>query len=308
VGGTVTLPSGVVNTNSVSLTTKISVSVNKASGSGGSSSGGGSTKTYFPVSAVKTSNGTISLSVASVVKGGSVTVTITPDEGYQIADVLINGVSVGVVSSYTIKDISKNTTVKVTFEKVEEDNPEAWGNPYSDVRESTWYYEAVSYVSQNGLMKGDVSNFSPDGDMTRAMAVTVLFRLGGASGSYDNTFSDVPAGSWFENAAAWAASNGIASGMDNNSFAPQSTLSREQLTTMLYNYAKYKGLNVTVTGSSVLDGYADSGRVSAWAEGAMKWAVSARILSGDGGNLDPQGNTTRAQIAAVLQRFIEIAN
>ena len=231
------------------------------------------------------------------------TVTITPEEGYRIADVLINGVSVGAVSSYTIEDIGKNITVQAIFEKLEED--EAWVNPYSDVPDSAWYYAYVSYISRKGLMNGDGRHFDPNGDMTRAMAVTVLFRLGGDSGSYKNTFSDVDSGAWYGQAVAWASANGIVSGVGGNRFAPENPLSREQLAVMLYNYAKYNCLDVIVTGGGVLDGYADSGSVSAWAEDAMIWAVSLGIISGDGVNLDPQGNATRAQIAAMLQRFID---
>ena len=271
--------------------------------SGGSSSGGGSFEAKYTVSADKSPNGTVTLSATSVKEGGSVTITISPKKGYRIADVLINGVSVGVVSSYTIENISKNITVRAIFEKLEED--EAWVNPYSDVPDSAWYYAYVSYISRKGLMNGDGRHFDPDGDMTRAMAVTVLFRLGGDSGSYKNTFTDVDSGAWYGQAVAWASTNGIVSGVGGNRFAPKSPLSREQLAVMLYNYAKYKGLTITVTSGGVLDSYSDAGSVSEWAEDAINWAVSLGIISGDGVNLDPQGNATRAQIAAMLQRFIE---
>jgi|GEM_PF-2036130 len=273
--------------------------------SGGSSSGGGSSEAKYTVSAGKSPNGKITLSATSVYKGGSVTVTITPEDGYRIADVLINGVSVGIVSSYTIENIRKNTTVQAVFEKIEEDSPGKWENPYSDVEESAWYYDSVSYVSRKGLMNGNGEHFDPDGGMTRAMVVTVLFRLSGDYASYENTFSDVDSGAWYEQATAWALAKGIVSGVGNNSFAPDISLSREQLAVMLYNYAKYKGLDVSLTDSSGLSGYADADSISTWAENAMKWAVSRGIISGDGSNLDPDGTATRAQIAAILHRFIE---
>ncbi len=311
-GATIIVGTGVTDTagNAVAVTTFTEGTTSGFTGKSTSSSGdgassGGSSTTKYSVSSATSTNGTVTLSATSVNQGGSVTLTITPDEGYRIADVLINGVSVGAVSSYTIKGVSKNTTIKVAFEKVEQENAEAWINPYSDVEESTWYYNSVSYVSRKGLMNGDGKQFSPHGDMTRAMVVTVLLRLSGDTGSFDNTFSDVDSGAWYEQAVAWASANGIASGVGGNSFAPEKALSREQLAVMLYSYAKYKGLDVTVTDSGVLDGYSDTGSVSVWAEDAMNWAVGMGIVSGDGANLYPHDTATRAQIAAMLQRFIE---
>ncbi|MEN6312953.1 MAG: YDG domain-containing protein [Clostridiaceae bacterium] len=277
------------------------VTVSNAS-SGGSYSEG-SLPTKYTVSATAASNGTVTLSAASVNKGGSVSVTITPNAGYRIADVLINGVSIGAVSTYTLTNVGENISVQVVFEKSEDD--ETWQNPYSDVGDSAWYHDAVRYVSQIGLMNGDGEHFNPDADMTRAMIVTVLFRLGGDSGSYENTFSDVASGAWYEQAVAWASANGISNGIGSSSFAPDNALSREQLAVMLYNYARYKGLDVTVADSGVLNAYTDADSVSSWAEDAMKWAVSLGIISGDGTGLDPQGNATRAQIAVMLQRFVE---
>jgi len=122
-------------------------------------------------------------------------------------------------------------------------------------------------------MNGDGVSFNPNGDMTRAMVVTVLHRLSGDSDSYANTFRDVASGAWYEQ-AAWAASNGIAGGVGNSSFAPENALSREQLAVMLYHYAKYKGLDVNGTDRGVLDGYSHNSSVSGWAEDDMKWAVS----------------------------------
>ena len=303
VNGTVTLPGGVVNTNSVSLTTTISVSVKKAS-SGGSSSSGGSTTPKYSVYSDTSPNGTVTLSAISVDPGGSVTVTITPDRGYRIADVLINGVSVGGVSSYTIKGVSKNTTVKVVFEKVKEDN--VWVNTYSDVEESAWYYHYVSYVSQKGLMNGDGKQFNPDDDMTRAMVVTVLLRLSGDTGNFDNTFSDVDSDAWYEQAVAWASANGIASGVGGNSFAPEISLTREQLAVMLYNYAKYKGLNVSIGENTNILSYNDAASISDYAYTALQWACGSVIINGDGnGKLNPKSFATRAEVAAMLERFIK---
>lgn len=179
-------------------------------------------------------------------------------------------------------------------------------NPFTDVNRNAWFYNGVMYVYGRGLMTGAASNsFNPAGSMTRGMLVTVLYRLEGKPGGYTNTYSDVTPGAWYEQAAAWAAANGIANGVGNNCFAPENTLTREQLAMMLYNYAKYKGLNITISNGNVLDGYTDIGNISAWAKEAVKWAVSAGIISGDGSSLDPQAFATRAEVAVMLQRFIE---
>jgi hypothetical protein len=137
------------------------------------------------------------------------------------------------------------------------------------------------------------------------MAITVLYRLDGDNTSYENPFSDVASGAWYEKAAAWASVKGVAAGVGDNRFAPGNSLSRSQFAVMLYNYAKYKGLNAALKGGSVLEGYSDTGSIPVWAKSAMEWAVSEGIVSGDGANLSPKDNITRAQIAAMLQRFIE---
>jgi hypothetical protein len=304
VNGTVTLPDGVMNPNHVPLSTSISVSVRNASShGGGSSSGGESSTTQYTVSPDQGSNGTIKLSACSVASGTSVMVTVTPDKGYQIADVFINGVSVGAVSSYTIEHISKNTTVKAIFKKMDEDHPDAWVNPYSDLKESSWYYDSVRYVSRAGLMNGDGGHFNPNGEMTRAMIATVLYRLSGDSGSYQNTFFDMHSGAWYENAAAWAAKHGIASGIGGNQFAPESSITREQLAVMLYQYAKYKGLDVSIGANTNSLSYHDASTISSYAYEALQWACGAGIMNGNGnGNLNPQGSATRAEVAAMLQR------
>lgn len=180
------------------------------------------------------------------------------------------------------------------------------GQTFADVGVSSWFFENIRFVSERGLMNGmGNGEFRPAGSMTRSMIVTVLFRLSRESGNYENAFSDVAPGSWYEKAAAWAAENGIANGVGDSSFAPKQMLTREQLAVMLYNYAKYKGLNTSGTGSGVLDGFTDADSISAWAEDAMKWAVGAGIITGDGASLNPKDSASRAEVAAMLQRFIE---
>ena len=198
---------------------------------------------------------------------------------------------------------SESTDYKISVDK--KDTPGKL--PYSDVQKSAWYYDSISYVSQKELMTGDGEHFNPDSKMTRAMVVTVLFRFGGASGSYGNNFTDITAGSWYEQSTAWATANGIASGVGNSKFAPESTVTREQLAVMLFNYAKYKGLDVSVGEDTDLLAYNDAQTSSDYARTALNWACGRGILQGDSkGNLNPRNSASRGEVAAMLQRFIEI--
>jgi|GEM_PF-3350345 len=179
-------------------------------------------------------------------------------------------------------------------------------NPFEDIDMKSWYYDSIMYVYKKGLMTGISPNrFNPAGSITRGMLVTVLYRLEGITGRYTNNFSDIVPGSWYEQAASWAAANCIVKGVGNNCFAPENKLNREQLAVMLYNYAVFKGKKVTGSGSKLLYGYEDAGSISKWAEEAMEWAVNAGIISGDGTALNPKGLVSRAETAAMLQRFIE---
>lgn len=180
-----------------------------------------------------------------------------------------------------------------------------WVNPFTDVGESDWFYESVAFVVQKGLFSGTGSStFSPEDDMTRAMLVTVLYRLAGAPGGGTNSFSDVPAGSWYADPVAWASGQGIVKGCGSGEFRPADPITREQLAVILYNYARSRGYSVS--GFSDASQFADGSKVSAWAAEAMKWAAGTGLITGKGsGILDPQGNAARAQVAAVLQRFVE---
>jgi hypothetical protein len=193
-----------------------------------------------------------------------------------------------------------DTTVKAVFKKV-------WSSPFKDVPEQAWYYESVRFVSANGLFNGIAPNtFNPEGSMTRGMFVTVLYRLSGNNGSNTNTFIDVPSGAWYEQAAAWAYTSGISGGVGDNRFAPDIDATREQLAVMLYNYAKYKGYDVSVGEDTNILSYGDAFSISEYAYSALQWACGAGIIDGDdNGNLNPRSFATRAEVAAILQRFIE---
>lgn len=179
-------------------------------------------------------------------------------------------------------------------------------NPFTDVTSNDWFYDNVLYVYRAGLMTGTSSNtFSPYTGMTRAMVVTVLHRLSGDTGVYTNTFTDVAPGAWYENAVAWAAANKIAGGTGNGCFSPDKGVTREQLAVLMHNYAKHKGYDVSVGEDTNILSFNDALNISDYAYAALQWACGEGIINGDGrGNLNPQGFATRAEVAAMLQRFI----
>ena len=175
----------------------------------------------------------------------------------------------------------------------------AWKNPYQDVTDSSSYYEAVRYVTEKGLMNGtSASTFSPDAAMTRAMMVTILWRMEKEPAALRSNFMDLTA-DWYRTAVDWAAETGVVNGVGNGKFAPNATLSLEQLITILYRYAENKGYNVSKSAS--LDSFTDGSAVSAYAKPAMQWAVGMNFLSGN--TLTPGAPASRAQIAQVLMLF-----
>jgi hypothetical protein len=176
--------------------------------------------------------------------------------------------------------------------------------PFDDLSGGEWYYGNVAYAYTNGLMNGAGNNlFNPSGTTTRSMAVTILWRLEGSPASAAHSFTDVAAGMWYADAVGWASANGIAEGYGGK-FNPEATVTREQMAAILCRYAAYKGYDVS--GTDGLSSFTDAGDISGWAESAVKWAVKNSLLSGVGSNrLDPSGSAQRAQVAAILQRFIE---
>ena len=147
------------------------------------------------------------------------------------------------------------------------------------------------------------STFGPGVDTTRAMVVTILWRLEGEPASgYDMDYSDVAGGAWYAGAVRWATEHGIVNGSEGQ-FYPGGTVTREQLAAMLYRYAQYKGYDLTVGGD--LSGFADAGAVSGWAETSLEWAVSQSLIQGSANQIDPTGSAIRAQLAAILMRFCE---
>ncbi|MCR4963722.1 MAG: S-layer homology domain-containing protein [Firmicutes bacterium] len=192
-----------------------------------------------------------------------------------------------------------------------EDNNNSQPTPsqtYADVPANAWYAEAVDYVTEKGLMQGVGANlFAPNAATSRAMIVTVLYRLAGSPAvSGDNPFSDVAEGAWYADAVAWANANGIVEGYGNGKFGSDDNITREQLAAILYRYAKAQGYDVSQTAD--LSGYGDAGQVDGWAQAAMAWACGSGLIQGDEQhNLLPGQGATRAQVAAILMRFVESA-
>ena len=175
---------------------------------------------------------------------------------------------------------------------------------FTDVKAGDWYHEAVDFAVTHALFNGmSDTSFEPNTPMSRAMLVTVLWRYAGQPKEGKNTFSDVKSGEWYAKAVAWAAENGIVTGVGSHKFDPNGSVTREQMAAILYRYADGKGYETEIRAD--LSGFPDRAKVSAWAKDAVEWAVAAQLITGSGGLLDPQGSATRAQVATILMRFIE---
>lgn len=202
--------------------------------------------------------------------------------------------------------LTRNTTVYAGWEKTHV-NPDtgAWANPFTDVSENDWFYEDVALCNLLDLMKGTSdTTFSPYATTTRGMIVTILYRLEGEpSVSGANPFTDVASGKYYHDAVIWAAENKIVGGYGSGLFGPEDAITREQLATILYNYAKFKGYDVSVGEDTNILSYNDAFDISEYAIPAMQWACGAGIIQGDGENLMPKDGATRAQAAAMLIRF-----
>ena len=255
-----------------------------------------------------TENGTVTVNPTAAKEGTTVTITPVPDAGYQVGTVSVTdrfGQAVAVDQqddgTYTFVMPDGQVTVEVTFLQ-----GEAPDLPFSDVTESDWFYDAVTYAYENGLMDGvGMGLFAPNSETTRAQLVTILYRLAGQPApSGDSGFSDVETGTWYTDAVAWAAQNGIVNGVSDTQFAPGDDITREQLAVILYRYATYQGYDVSQRAD--LSGFVDADTISTYAQEALSWANAQGLVLGfEDDSLRPQGNASRAQIAAVLMRFCQ---
>ena len=202
--------------------------------------------------------------------------------------------------------LTKNMTVYAGWRA--DENPDIVVNPFTDVSEKDWFYNDAMFVYKNGLMLGTSKTlFSPHGTVTRGMMATILWRMEGSLAPKDeNSFTDVEAGMWYADAITWTTANGIFAGYSKDKFGPDDPVTREQLTAIFYRYADYKGYKLTVTGN--LDKFEDADKITDYAKTVMQWAVGNGLIKGKSENLlDPQGTATRAEIAAMLHRFVEKA-
>lgn len=210
----------------------------------------------------------------------------------------------------------KSNNSKVTMSNLNEINSMGWSvfskqavegsNLFDDVNMDSWFYDAVKYATEKGIMSGvSATRFDPESEITRAMFVTMLYRLEKEPSTSRVNFKDVPKGSWYENAVSWASKKNIANGVTENTFAPDDKITREQLMTILYRYAKYKNKNVT-TDEYNIKCFLDNNNVSSYAVTPLNWAVGNELISGTSKYyLEPFGVANRAQAAIILQRFCE---
>ena len=202
--------------------------------------------------------------------------------------------------------LTKNMTVYAGWRA--DENPDIVVNPFTDVSEKDWFYNDAMFVYKNGLMLGTSKTlFSPHGTVTRGMMATILWRMEGSlAPKGENSFTDVEAGRWYADAITWTTENGIFAGYSKDKFGPDDPITREQLTAIFYRYADYKGYKLTVTEN--LDKFEDADKITDYAKMVMQWAVGNGLIKGKSENLlDPQGTATRAEISAMLHRFIEKA-
>ena len=277
--------------------------------SSGSSGGSSSGKTTYKVTTSAVNNGGVNASPSSAEKGAVITITLSPDKGYKLDKLTVIDGSGKTVSTVKKSDTVYTFTMPASAVKVGVSYVKATETPsktkFNDVSANDWFASAVDYVTGKGMMNGTADNtFSPKAHTTRGMVVTVLYRLENQPSTSAASFTDVASGAYYANAVAWANANGIVSGYGSGKFGPNDKVTREQLAAILYRYAQYKKYDVS--GAKSLDGYTDAQSVSSYAVPALQWANAAGIVTGKSGSkLDPKGNATRAEVAAMLMRFCE---
>ena len=252
-------------------------------------------------------HGSVSVSPKSASKGSTVTVTVTPDKGYALETLAItdkNGNALDLTDQgggqYTFTMPSGPVTVAATFM---DDNTML--NFFVDVPAGAYYYDAVLWAAEGGIVTGtDAVHFSPDASCTRAQLVTFLWRAAGSPAvNYAMNFTDVDSGAYYAEAVRWAASEKVVEGTTAETFAPDAAVTRAQVVTMLYRFAKAQGMDTTQGGMAIRE-FDDFDAVPAYALEAMDWAVNAGVLKGDNNRLLPQDNCTRAQIVTMLYRAL----
>ena len=271
-------------------------------------SGGGGGETTYPPTILETEHGAVTVDPIHPRQGDTVTITAHPDEGYEVGEVTVtrpDGSQVELTENsagiWGFTQPGESVTIAVTFRC---DGGELCPSAHlTDVELDAWYHEAVDYVVEHGIMAGvSATAFQPNGSLTRGQVVQILHNLEGKpEETAEAPFTDT-AGHWALEAIAWAAQNNVVAGYDDGTFGPEKLVTREEFAQMMYNYAKFKGYDLTAGGD--LAQFPDAGAISDWAETALSWANGKGLINGhDNGAIDPQGNTTRAQAASIMKNF-----
>lgn len=279
--------------------------------SSGSSGGSSSGKATYKVTTSAVNNGGVNASPSNAEKGATITITLSPDKGYKLDKLTVTDGSGKTVSTVKKSDTVYTFTMPASAVKVGVSYVKATETPsktkFNDVSANDWFASAVDYVTGKGMMNGTADNtFSPKANTTRGMVVTVLYRLENQPSTSAASFTDVASGAYYANAVAWANANGIVSGYGSGKFGPNDKVTREQLAAILYRYAQYKKYDVSVGEDTNILSYDDAQSISTYAIPAIQWACGAGVVTGKSGSkLDPKGNATRAEVAAMLMRFCE---
>ena len=261
----------------------------------------------YPPTMDEPENGAVTTSPSRPEEGDAVTISPKPDESFEVDEILVkdeDGNPVEVTQNpdgtYTFTQPDGKVTITVTFRC---DGGELCpGHHLTDVSKDAWYHAAVDYAVEHGIMESmSATTFSPNTEVTRAQAVQILYNLEGQpTVDGDNEFTDVSG--WYETAVTWAAQTGVATGYGDGTFQPGDNITRQEFAQMLYNYAKYKGYDLSAEGD--LSQFPDSGSVADWAEAAMSWANGNELINGhDDGTIDAAGTAIRAQAASILMKF-----
>lgn len=276
------------------------------------STGGSSS---YTITTKDTDNGSISVSPSRASSGRTVTITVEPDEGYVLDELTVtdssgNEIELTKVSDtkYTFTMPRSRVTIEATFvedpDYVEPDPSTSVADIFDDIQPGAWYEDAVQFAYDEGIMTGtSKTTFEPNTTTTRGMIVSILHRLEGNPVVTEEAFSDVSADDWYGKAVAWASSEGIVGGYGDGTFQPNKAITREEMASILYRYAQYKDQDVSARAD--LTKYTDADQVGAWAEEVMQWANAEGLINGmTEDTLVPQGNATRAQVAAMFQRYL----
>ena len=299
--------------NGISYDTQPTANLTVAAYTGGGGGGGGGGAAAEPEQFGVTvsgsiRNGRVSVSPSQAAEGELVTITVTPNEGFVLDKLTVTGAKGEALEvtdagggRFTFAMPDSDVTIDTAFVE----GSGQTGLPFDDVDSGDWFYEAVKYAYEIGMMSGiSQVSFGPGDNLTRGMIAQILYSLDEKPASSGSTaFTDILSGAWYADAVSWAAENGLMGGYGDGLFGPEDNITREQMAQILYNYALYMGYDISARGD--LSGYRDAASTSAWARTAMEWAVGSGLFYGYDGWLNPTGTATRAEVAQILMNFCQ---